>query len=120
MTPATSCKHEWNHSPVPGLAYCKLCDEWLCAPTRPIADNDHIESLCRFARDYELESIEAAGVKIVKRYHRIEAPKTEPKEPPQDLHGVDDEVLFHSSMEPRISVEDLAHMADKQAGREPQ
>ncbi len=83
-------------------------------------DAAFVEALCRMAVDYELESIEAAGVKIVKRYHRIEAPKAEPKEPPQDLHEVDDEVLFHQSMEPRMTVEDLAHMADKQAGREPQ
>jgi hypothetical protein len=81
-----------------------------------------IEALARIMVDYRLAEIstgdlrEGGGVTLKKSIHELEQPEPmERKQPsrsnPIDEEPSDDEVLFHSSYEPRRTVADLVTQA---------
>jgi hypothetical protein len=68
---------------------------------------DEIHRLARIVAELELTSITVGEVRIVKRLHRVEPPKQRSEPVNTQEPELDEAVLFASSREPRMTVEDM-------------
>lgn len=84
-------------------------------------NTEELEQIAQIMVRYRLAEVTCEGLTVRKTMHEVErfqterAPQAEPVMP-TDGEPLDDEVLFHSSFAPRMTVEDLIAKQEKANG----